>query len=341
MSVLQLVQESGEPQWNELSARLRQHPSEASQVDPSTNFTVLHHAIINRSVPCSPDYLSFLKHLLKLHPEATLVRCHERGYTPLAYAVSSVGSPDADEDQGAEVVKLLLDSNKGSLEIFDRDGLSQLDIHIKAVSRLVFTSTTGLVAQQQSTTTPPVSSTILELLAAQSDQKQLEAALETLYACNTLTVMERYAKEEARAHENIRHFGRQTRASDKVDAFWVWEWVLILLEAIHNRIHSTEKITAPPPFHALHVASQITDCPPPFLLLAMRVSPSEVRTADRNQHNLPLHQVASWQIEKGGSLCRKSMTLTSVLHEYPAAMDEKNNAGKTPMDLETESKSII
>jgi hypothetical protein len=107
---------------------------------------------------------------------------------------------------------------------------------------------------------------------------------------------------------------------------------------VHDRMCGTDQAL----FQALHVASQITDCPTPFLALAMRSSPGETRTPDRTTLNMPLHSVASWQLPEGtSSLCRKSMAVRTLESEYPEALKAKNKRKKTPMDLEEESGSFV
>jgi hypothetical protein len=326
--LLELLQ-AEKPKWEEISQRLEEHPKEALSVDtdPSTdNLTALHHAVMKGKHLYSPEYFTVLKFLLQLNGGATTVQCDSNGFTPLAYACS-VDLLDSYLEDNAKVIEMLLEDNNEALGITCKEGLTPLALHIRSISRQRF-------LQDQSEMMP--STVVLQILAESSSRQTLEDALETLYACNTSTVMQRFVEEESRARRNIKLFGRQTRAG--ATDFWVWEWALIILRCVHDRIYGTDQAL----FQALHVASQITDCPTPFLALAMRSSPGETRTPDRTTLNMPLHSVASWQLPEGtSSLCRKSMAVRTLETEYPAALEAKNNRKKTPVDLEEESGSFV
>jgi hypothetical protein len=317
-----------EPKWEEISQRLEENPKEALNVDPSTNnLTALHHAVMNRKHPYSSEYFSALKTLLQLNRGATTVQCNINDYTPLAYACSVDLRDDYLEDN-AKVVEMLLEGdNNEALDMTSNEGLTPLSLHIRSISRQKFLQDQSKVA----------STTVLKLLAENSSRETLEEALETLYACNTSTVMQRFVQEESRARHNIQLFGRQTRASPGATEFWVWEWALLILRCVHDRIYGTDQAL----FQALHVASQITDCPTPFVVLAMRSFPGEARTPDRMKQNTPLHSVASWQLPEESPLCRKSMTVRTLASEYPAALETKNKRKKTPQDLEEASGSFV
>jgi hypothetical protein len=317
------------PKWEEISQRLQEHPEEALRVDtdPSTdNRTALHHAVMHRKHPCAPEYFVLLKVLLQLNGGATTVQCDSNGYTPLAYACSVDLLDDHLEDNAKVIAMLLKEDSNEALSITCKEGLTPLELHIRSISRQRF-------LQDQSKIP---SKAVFKILAESSSRQTLEDALETLYACNTSTVMQRFVEEEARARRNIKLFGRQTRAG--ATDFWVWDWALLILRCVHDRMYGTDQAL----FQALHVASQITDCPTPFLALAMRSSPGEARTPDRTTLNMPLHSVASWQLPEGtSSLCRKSMAVRTLESEYPAALEAKNRRKKTPMDLEEESGSFV
>jgi ankyrin repeat protein len=331
--LFELLQEE-KPKWEEISQRLKEHPEEAlisvdNQTDSSTsnNLTALHHAVIKGKHPYSPEYLTVLKILLQLNGGATTVQCDKNGYTPLAYACS-VDLLEGHLEDNAKVIEMLLKAdNKEALGITCKEGLTPLALHIRSISRQRF-------LKDKSEEIP--STAVLKILAEGSSRQTLEDALETLYACNTSTIMQRFVEEEARARRNIKLFGRQTRAG--ATDFWVWAWALVILRSVHDRIYGTDQAL----FQALHIASQITDCPTPFLALAMRSSPGETRTPDRTTLNMPLHSVASWQLPEGtSSLCRKSMAVRTLESEYPAALKAKNKRKKTPMDLEEESGSFV
>jgi hypothetical protein len=343
------------PEWGKALQVIREDDeTSALAVDPPTGKTALHCAAAAGAtgVHETKQRRTVIETLLRRHPEVTSLRCQEKGYTPLAYAVHTIDIDVIDED--AEVVKALLNANPAAMRLkTDTFGaLSPISLHIHSVSHL----------QQHF---PSFASTsVLQVLISHSDLSQLEHALETIYACNTVSIMERFTKEEQLHVNNVRQFGRHaTREPDGLVDFWVWDWVLCILKGIHQKRNSqrsvlqsipkgkkgsTSNATMPvravskktPPFHALHTMSQITDCPIPFLLMAIRAYPSQVRVADpHNGNNLPLHAVASWQPKQ--SSCRKSMILTSLVAVYPRAVHAKNKYGKNPVELEAASGSVI
>jgi hypothetical protein len=317
------------PKWEEISQRLEEHPEEALSVDdnpPPDNLTALHHAVMNRKHPYAPNYFAVLKVLLQLNGGATTAQCDSKSFTPLAYACS-VDLIDGHLEDNAKVIAMLLEAdNNEALGITCREGRTPLALHIRSISRQRYLKDQNKMP----------STSVLQILAESSSRQALEDALETLYACNTSTVMQQFVEEEAHARRNIKLFGRQTRAG--ATDFWLWDWALLILRCVHDRMYGTDQAL----FQALHVASQVTDCPTPFLALAMRSSPGETRTPDRTTLNMPLHSVASWQLPEGtSSLCRKSMAVRTLETEYPAALEAKNKRKKTPMDLEEESGSFV
>ena len=87
----------------------------------------------------------------------------------------------------------------------------------------------------------------------------------------------------------------------------------------------------------MHAVAQVKDCPLPFLMLAMRAYPNQVRAPDAFTGNLPLHTVAGWETSDPSSISRKSMALSALVSEYPQATKVKNKSGKTPMSLALET----
>lgn len=173
---------------------------------------------------------------------------------------------------------------------------------------------------------------------ATSDQAELESALETLYSCNTSTIMTTLMEEETRASRRIHSESPEpSNTPSELDGFWVWDFALVLLKCIHQRLTGP----AEPPFQVLDVMSQIKDCPPAFLMLAMRAFPDQLSSPDGALLNLPLHNVASWSLEDEDPLCRKSMAVTSMSSAYPEALKIQNKRNKTPADLEEKSGSFV
>lgn len=87
----------------------------------------------------------------------------------------------------------------------------------------------------------------------------------------------------------------------------------------------------------MHAAAQLKDCPIPFILLAMRAYPEQVRQVDERTGNLPLHFVAAWDVSDPTTVSRKSMALNALVSEYPEGGKVRNRRGKTPMSLALES----
>jgi hypothetical protein len=184
---------------------------------------------------------------------------------------------------------------------------------------------------------------VLDLLLKKSSQEDMVNALETLYSCNTVAIMQRYAAEEARKRRNFESKG--------LESWWVTSCMVKILKAIDfdgadNDENAAVSFTPGSPaggvgtggagsagdeafFSPLHTLSLIKDCPTPFLLLAMRAADEDVQTPD-STGNLPIHNVASWSLPEDDSVCRKSMGWTSLLYAYPDSADEKNDCGHTP-----------
>lgn len=341
------------PDWAKIGDVLRKFPTGASPtLDNETGTTALHLAVACRHAQEPQARLSVIKTLLALNPDSTSIRCKRYGYTALHYACfrEDPGLPSSGTElvaqvrQDAKVVEMLLMANRKSTDIASsKRRVSPLSLHIMYMSQ-VKTS----CPMPDDTSDHVAETAVLDVFARYCRQCHLEEALETLYSCNTLLVMDMLSREEARARRNIQQFGRQTRPSEL--HVWVWDWALTILRHIHCMqsyaidggcgqlpVHHKQKQQQEIPFLPLHVASKIRDCPTPFLFMAMRTCPGDVRMQDCKTGNLPIHSVASWSLENDGSACRKSMGLTSLGSEYPKAMNVKNKTGKTPEMLTQES----
>lgn len=299
-------------------------------LDEGTRMTPLHLAVLAKDKDSELRML-VIKRLLALYPEATHVKCQTaRGGTPLLYACYDETNNDISVvAHDAQVVEIFLMVNQTYMNQESKLASSIISWHVKYVSKMMRSSPNAPVETSLS---------VLRVFARHCHQSHLEQALEVLYACNSQLVMDMLTKEETRARHNIQQFGRQTRPSSNLQGNWVWEWVLAILGLIHTKICGDEQQR---PFYPLHVAAQLTDCPPAFLLLAMRTFPGQVRSRDQKTLNLPLHSIASWKIPEGRSLCRKSTMLTSFVSDFPPAMDMPNATGKTPVQLEEDSGSKV
>ena len=199
----------------------------------------------------------------------------------------------------------------------------------------------------------------MQALVPHCPLSQLTDALELLYACNTTQVMRHYTRAEQRhRQQSLLLYGRQTKALGDTN-FWIWNWgagnvdghappeetsastpttTTTTTTATQPQQYSTRVLL---PFRALHTAAQVTDCLVPFLLLALRAHPTQVRLPDHHDHHdLSLHSVAQGHSKTNGC-CRKSMSLTLLVAAYPKPVHAKNKQGKTPVQLEAASGSVV
>jgi hypothetical protein len=373
------------PDWGAIIAQLRDSPEEALYVDQATSHTALHLALASsrqqepgqdddddddggKAGPNSAEQRrGVVKTLLALHPKAAARRCRGRGNTPLAAACRTARLETIPDD--AKLVKILIMANQRPINTMCDQGLPPLLIHIRSVSLLMFqedarTTTRGGDPKRTSADESSVSAStaILDVLGRYASQAQLEQAIEDLYRCNTLATMTLVANEEAIARRDRLLFGLdEPRPSATLAGQWIWEWLLVLLRHVSNRLgnkssssgrpRSSSSSSSPSDLYPLHVASQIPGCPPPFVLLAIRAFPRDVQTAlDSTTNNLPAHQVAVWTRREasgtdddvappnGSTWCRRSMCLTALDAEHPPGMHAKNSLGKTPLELEAETE---
>lgn len=330
--------------WVKVVQRVTKEPSEAQYVSPAAKQTCLHLAAKTRKSSTSARIVA-IRALAEAYPEAAILQDAEFGHTPLSYVCLVGDSPKNIEDD-SEVARILIEFNPKSLQVVSRDGYSPLELHIMAISRLKRKGDAlGIRRSKKSQKRDPTTSILRALLKEPHSSTMIAKALDTLFECNTLAVLEQVALEESLASTLRLRARRQARASGgSIHAphgttnfanFWVWEWALMLLEADHIRRYAD--ITPSPPFLPMHTAAQVKDCPVPFLVLAMRAYPDQVRQADERTGNLPLHFVAAWDVSDQSTVSRKSMALNALVTEYPHAGSVRNRRGKTPMSLSLES----
>jgi len=320
--------------------------------------------------------LRVIKKLVRAHPRAIFMRDTIQGYTPLAYACCAYALDLVTLTEDAQIVEVLLDAAGShvcsipipvstirggaaaaaavsSMSTTTRRDCSPLCLHILTVSFLA--SCTSTLTSSSCSTTGPASITtaVLEALAAHATRAALEQALETLYVCNTHTILQMVAHADARARRNKLRFGRQTSSTVDHDC-WIWDWVLTLLRFIHKCNCRRQGHQIRRPFQAMHVAAQVTDCPTPFVSLAMRAFPAQVRAMDQATLQLPHHMVASWYLNDGNygdldasshgilgqdggatprSTCRQALAMSALTTEFPTALEMKNKSGQTPVEL--------
>ena len=340
--LLKLVQSES---WVKVVQRVTKEPSEAQYVSPSTKLTCLHIAVKARKTSNSSSHIAAIQVLLEAFPEASVLQDVEFGYTPLIY--SSLVDGDSSLEDLSEVVSLIVEFNPKSLQVMSKDGYSPLELHITAMSRLKRRGDAMGIRRSKKgkKTGDPTVAILKALLKKNHSTMSIAKALDTLFECNSLAVLEQVALEESLASTLRLRARRQARSSGgriqtingttNFANFWVWEWALILLEADHSRRYAD--CTPYPQFRPMHAAALVKDCPAPFLILAMRAYPEQVRIADERTGNLPLHFVAAWDVSDPSTVSRKSMALNALVTEYPQAGSVRNKRGKTPMSLSLES----
>jgi hypothetical protein len=329
--------------WVKVVQRVTKEPSEAKYVCPNTKLTCLHVAVRARKTLNPSSRIAAIRALLEAYPEATTLQDSEFEQTPLAYACLVDDMKSLDDD--SEAVRLMVELNPKSSQLTSKHGYSPLELHIMAMSRLKRRGD-ALGIRRSKKGARDATFILKALLKGEHTTTTIAKALDTLFECNSLAVLEQVALEDSLASTlrlRARRRARMSGASveNTIDGttnfanFWVWQWALILLEADYTRRYVN--ISPSPPFLAMHAAAQVKDCPLPFLSLAMRAYPSQVRQVDERTGNLPLHFVAAWDVSDPSTISRKSMALNSLLSEYPQAGSVRNRRGKTPMSLSLES----
>jgi hypothetical protein len=203
-----------------------------------------------------------------------------------------------------------------------------------------------------------ISTAVLDILARFSNQSQLEQALETVCQSNSLLILNLISREAACARKDMIMYGlKEARASSYLSGLWIWEWLLIILQHVSNRLDDKPRGYLGE-FYPLHVASRIAGCPPPVVLLCLRAYPQDARTVlDPKSLSLPHHQVASWtaapqppaterssasfsRTDRSASTnCRKFMLLKAIESEHPPGMNARNCQGRTPLEVAAESSA--
>jgi hypothetical protein len=339
--------------------RLRHYPHEGRYVDHATNMTALHLAVLQRTALVEPEQrIKLVAALLTLHPEATNLRCCGLGnqFTPLDCACFIPNSNNATTNSldeasllqaDAKIIELLVRSNPSTANaVYNTFRSSPLSLHIQSMSRIQATTSTN----KREAALHRASKSILNALTVSCSLPTLTRALETLYECNTTLVMDMLARETSRtlAHANncVRTAAASTcsqqpslsNSTNNNAQHWIWECFLTLLAVMQNHLEPSSQTHA---FRAVHIASQVPDCPPPFLLLACKAYPYDVARPDERTGNLPLHGVAGWKIANGYSAIRKAICVTELLTEYDDALDIVNASGRTPVDLDKESGTTL
>jgi hypothetical protein len=348
-SVVELYKLALDQNWIKVVHRISDKPEECNFIDPISRFSPLHVIVSSRGSPNPSGRLSAIRAILVLYPDAAKVQDDVYGLTPLHLAcmIQEEAADKIEEDHA--VVRLILEMVPKALYIISRDGYSPIDIHIIAMSKIKRQGDMLSFRRSRKSSRSATSTSILNTLLEEDHQCGLVKALDLLFECNSLIVLEQLALEEAQASSSKLRAKRQARsegtspasicpsASTNFSNFWVWEWTLILIKSDHRRRYANNIRGPMPPYNPLHAAAQIKDCPIPFLMLAMRAYPNQLRSADESNGNLPIHTVAGWETTDPSSISRKSMAISALVSEYPQGTKVRNKSGKTPLSLALET----
>ena len=313
------------PRWDVILERMWDKPEETFLVDPATGLSTLHYAITRRNT--SKDLsktVAVVKGIAKANPAAAVSKCLHQGYTPLAYCCHSESLDKDDLARDAEILAALHECNPEAIKNPSKKKQYPLAIHITAVSRLHFVKPRSPPAQDT------FSSPVFDVLLENSEQEHMEQAVHTLFACNTRDVFHHVSVEEIWARKKL--------PPRDLSGWFVWDILCRVLRAYHYCLHAGRHVT----FNTLHTLTMITDCPTAFLLLGMYSAPSDVLLKEASAGNLPIHNVASWELDdEEESTCRKSMSWATLLTVCPESVDVKNDFGETAYDAQEKSGSYL
>lgn len=334
--------------WNKVLQRVTEKPEECEYIDPASKCTPLHVVVLGRESSNPSGRLSAVRAILVANPDAAKVKNSPDGLTPLHLACMVADDAPSKLDEDLAVVRLILEMNPKAVNVTSRDGYAPLDVHIIAISKLKRQGDIMSFRRPKKGSKAGGFTAILNTLLEEDVQGGVARPLDLLFESNSLAVLEQLALEEAQASSSKLRARRMARtngssvanacsaASTNFSNFWVWEWALILFKSDFKRRH-VQYNRPTPSFSAMHAAAQVKDCPIPFLMLAMRAYPSQVRAPDNSNGNLPLHTVAGWETTDPSSISRKSMALSALVSEYPQATKLRNKSGKTPLSLALET----
>jgi hypothetical protein len=341
-------------EWDMVSNECRENPWTAKHVSEKDGTTALHLAVMSRANPMirdgalndiQPAQLCLIEQLIAACPEAAIIRCTEKRYTPLIYACL-VADTGYNMDDSADMVRIILRHSHHSALVFTDDGFSALDVHIVSYSRLhqekkeVYSSTgrSSTVVLRALLKESPF------LALARSYGNRVRGAVELLYRCNLNEFKEASGEDIARASKN-RHSKKQANSSffSTLSDWWAWKWVLLLLEA--SSLIQKDDTDEVSPFTAVHAAAQLIGCPVAVLALAIDAFPDQVKARNswEGLHNCPLHEVCSWVLDDmfvNGDpfvLKRKRKSIAMLLEAFPKAARMTNNLGETPLQLAIET----
>lgn len=302
------------PRWDAIEARMWDKPEEAYLADPATGLSALHLAVTRRKTATNPStVVAVVKGIGKANPSAAVSKCLTQGFTPLAYCCSSESLNSNALARDAEIVSALYECNPEAIKVQSKKRLFPLAIHVSAVSRLRFQ--TPKTAEAQGAFSSPV----FDELIGNSEKEHMEQAIQALFACNTGEITHRLSIEEIWARKKL--------PPRDLSGWFIWDVMCRILRAYHYFLHAGRHVT----FNTLHTLTMVTDCPPAFLLLGMYSAPGDILLKEASAGNLPIHNVASWELDdEEESVCRKSMSWATLMSACPESVDMKNDFGETP-----------
>eukprot|EP00527_Entomoneis_sp_CCMP2396_P007107 CAMPEP_0198139862 /NCGR_PEP_ID=MMETSP1443-20131203/3095_1 /TAXON_ID=186043 /ORGANISM="Entomoneis sp., Strain CCMP2396" /LENGTH=356 /DNA_ID=CAMNT_0043802115 /DNA_START=153 /DNA_END=1223 /DNA_ORIENTATION=- len=327
-NLLALLQ-AEQPDWTKIAERVETHAFEESFLaDPLTKMNAVHYIVLRRRT--CPDgiekVIDIAKSILLENSEAAVVCETTNGFTPLQFICDDAPSAyDAYEDedkveellqQDAALITALHEENDIAMDISSKQGLTPLAVHVAALSRLMRQRQLAEKDDIDVSTSP-----VLEVLMEKSSFADCEKALNTLYMCNTLAVMEHWQKEE--------QIALQGGYSQGLEGWWLLDLMVAILFASHQHLYPGETITN---FSPLFTLASLKDCPLPLLFIALAAAPEELRKPLAN-NNLPIHNVAGWTLQVGDPVIRKSLALTTMMGAYPESDSVRNKNGETPTDI--------
>ncbi len=348
-NAVELYKFAADHNWNKVLQRVAEKPEECTYVDQNSRYTPLHVVALGRGSPNPSGRLSAVRAILVANPDYAKIQDDSNGLTPLHLACMTQDDGPERIEEDVAVVRLILELSPKALNVMSRDGYSPLDVHIIYMSKQKRQGDMSSFRRPRKGARVGTSTSILSTLLEEDFVGGLARPMDLLFECNSLAVLEQIALEEAQASSSKLRGRRQARSngtslsavspspSTNFANFWVWEWALIMLKFDYRRRAGNNNRSPLPPFSALHAAAHIKDCPIPFLMLAIRAFPNQVRTPDDSNGNLPLHTIAGWETTDPSSISRKSMALSVLVTEYSEATKIRNRSGKTPLSLALET----
>ena len=307
--------------WKAVSQQCNLLPRDAKCVDPTDGTTALHLAVISRTNPTfrnlfqqdtPPAPLELIEELAAACPEAGIIRCHLKLYTPLCYACS-VYEREYSMQNAKIITRILLEHAPQSAYVFTDDGMSALDIHILTASRLFTTEPT--------TDTTIVLKTLLDghprLAKTRCFKDKVRGPIEILYRSN---------------REKFKNIASK---NESPDSWWAWKLVHSLL----RNCSETSRV------NILHAAAGLNGCPVAILKIAAQNCLEQLSQAVDDSENTPLHDVCMWIDEQNEEETtefinqRKREAIQCLLRLNSKASRTKNVFGETPLQLAVESQT--